>query len=153
MFWRTAAQNHQFKNIWCSQTPTALRNHQQTTHIYFFSKPASSLMRYYIYFLFFLYQPWCLRNVFLACSAPRNQMRSQQCNRLKERRHFHFDLLQNQLIAVGCRANSVSKAAGMVPSTGGCPLARVNGSGVGEKELRRAPEEQNKELFSLDFSE
>lgn len=27
-------------------------------------------------------------------------MRSQQCNRLKERRHFHFDLLQNQLIAV-----------------------------------------------------
>lgn len=58
-------------------------------------------------------------------------MRSQRCNRLKERRRFHFDLLQNQLIAVGCRANSVSKAAGMVPSTGGCPLARVNGSGVG----------------------
>ncbi len=80
-------------------------------------------------------------------------MRSQQCNRLKGRRHFLFDLLQNQLIAVGCRANSVSKAAGMVPSTGGCPLARVNGSGVGGKELRRAPEEQNKELFSLDFSE
>lgn len=60
-------------------------------------------------------------------------MRSQQCNRLKERQRFHFDLLQNQLIAVGCRANSVSKAAGMVPSTGGCPLARVNGSGVGER--------------------
>ena len=80
-------------------------------------------------------------------------MRSRQCNRPKERRHFHFDLLQNQLIAVGCRANSVSKAAGMVPSTGGCPLARVNGSGVGGKEPRRVPEEQNKELFSLDFSE
>lgn len=27
----------------------------------------------------------------------------------------------------------MSKAAGMVPSTGGCPLARVNGSGVGER--------------------
>lgn len=54
----------------------------------------------------------------------------------------------------GCwRANSVSKAAGMVPSTGGCPLARVNGSGVGEKNLLRVLEEQNKELFSLDFSE
>lgn len=25
----------------------------------------------------------------------------------------------------------MSKAAGMVPSAGGCPLARVNGSGVG----------------------
>lgn len=49
----------------------------------------------------------------------------------------------------------MSKAAGMVPSTGGCPLARVNGSGVGGGggELLRTPEEQNKELFILDFSE
>lgn len=47
----------------------------------------------------------------------------------------------------------MSKAAGMVPSAGGCPLARVNGSGVGGKELWRAAEEQNKELFSSDFSE
>lgn len=60
-------------------------------------------------------------------------MRSQRCYRLKERRHFPFDLLQNPLIAVGCRAKSVSKAAGMVPSAGGCPLARVNGSGVGRR--------------------
>ena len=58
-------------------------------------------------------------------------MRSRQCNKLKERRRFCFDLLQNQLIVGGCRANSVLKAAGMVPSTGGCPLARVNGRGVG----------------------
>lgn len=45
----------------------------------------------------------------------------------------------------------MSKGAGMVPSTGGCPLARVNGSGVGGKKLWRAPEEQNKELSSLYF--
>lgn len=70
---------------------------------------------------------------FQASSGPRNRMRSQRCNRLKERRHFPFDLLQNALIAVGCRAKSVSKAAGMVPSAGGCPLARVNGSGVGRR--------------------
>lgn len=127
-----------------------LENHQQTTHINFFQNLLLPCVILYISFIF-SHQPWCLKNVFLDYSAPRNQMRSQQ-RRLKERRHFHFDLLQNQLIAVGCGANSVSKAAGMVPSTGGCPLARVNGSGVGGKELRRGPEEQNKELFSLDFS-
>ena len=83
-------------------------------------------------------------------------MRSQQCNRLqKEKKDGIFTSIcyKNQLIAVGCRENSVSKAAGMVPSTGGCPLTRVNGSGVGGKELQRVPEEQNKELFSLDLSE
>lgn len=85
-------------------------------------------MQYYISY-FFRISP-DVSEVLLASSAPCNQMRSQQCNRVKERRHFHFDLLQNQLIAVGCRANSVSKAAGMVPSNGGCPLARVNGTGV-----------------------
>lgn len=70
---------------------------------------------------------------FQAGTGLRNRMRSQRCNRLKEIRHFPFDLLQNPLIAVGCRAKSVSKAAGMVPSAGGCPLARVNGSGVGRR--------------------
>lgn len=30
----------------------------------------------------------------------------------------------------------MSKAAGMVPSTGGCPLARVNGSKVGRGNCR-----------------
>lgn len=66
---------------------------------------------------------------------------------------FSLDFQQNQLIAVGCRANTVSKAAGMAPSTGGCPLARVNGTGVEGKELHREAEVQNKKLFSLDFSE
>lgn len=68
--------------------------------------------------------------VFLAGAAPCNQMRSRQSNRLKERQRSRFDLLQNQLIAVSCRANGVSETAGMVPSAGGCPLAGVNGSGV-----------------------
>lgn len=77
----------------------------------------------FIYFLRVL-------EVFLADAAPCNQMRSQQCNRLKERLRTRFALLQNQLIAVSCRAHSVSEAAGMVPSAGGCPLAGVNGTGV-----------------------
>lgn len=85
-------------------------------------------MGYYVSHLFIYF----LRSleVFLAGAAPCNQMRSRQCNRLKERRRSCFDLLQNQLIAVSCRANSVSETAGMVPSAGGCPLAGVNGSGV-----------------------
>lgn len=51
-------------------------------------------------------------------------------NGLKERRRSCFDLLQNQLIVVSCRATCVSETAGMVPSAGGCPPAGVNGSGV-----------------------
>lgn len=39
-------------------------------------------------------------------------------------------LLQRRLIAVGCGANSESKAAGALARAGGCPLAGVNGSGV-----------------------
>lgn len=80
-------------------------------------------MHLFIYFLRVL-------EVFLAGAAPCNQMRSRQCNRLKESRRSCFDLLQNQLIAVSGRANSVSETAGMVPSAGGCPLAGVNGTGV-----------------------
>lgn len=83
----------------------------------------------FIYFLRVL-------EVFLAGAAPCNQMRSRQCNKLKERRRSRFDLLQNQRIAVSCRADSVSETAGMAPSAGGCPLAGVNGTGVAGRNCR-----------------
>lgn len=91
-----------------------------------FFKPfffTDGILHLFIYFLRVL-------EVFLAGAAPCNQMRSRQCNSLKERRRSCFDLLQNQLIVVSCRATCVSETAGMVPSAGGCPPAGVNGSGV-----------------------
>ena len=83
-------------------------------------------------FMFFLR----VLKVLLAGAAPCNQTRSRQWQRLKERRRFRFDLLQNQLMAVSCRANSVSETAGLVPSAGGCPLAGVNGTGVAGRNCR-----------------
>lgn len=86
-----------------------------------------------LYYIIHIFSP-CLRSLFSA--APCNQMRLRQCNRLKEGWRSRFDLLQNQLIVVSCRATSVSETAGMVPSAGGCPPAGVNGSGVAGRNCR-----------------
>lgn len=107
-----------------------LLQHEASPPIYTPTKenPFSSLTGYYAPHLFIYFLR--VLEVFLAGAAPCNQMRSRQCSSLKERRRSGFDLLQNQLIVVSCRATCVSETAGMVPSAGGCPPAGVNGSGV-----------------------
>lgn len=78
--------HHQFKNIWCCQN-SKTTNKPPT---FFFSQ--SLLLHWcdtkYFCIFFFPHQPWCLWNVFLAGSAPCNQMRSQQCNRLNRKTAF-----------------------------------------------------------------
>lgn len=124
----------QYKNICCPPPPPSTSPSQTFSTENGRKLPPRSEMCHALFVSAFMFFP----RVFQGGSGRRNRMRSRRLDGLKGKGADHPNSspsppsisLQRRLIAVGCGANSESKAAGALARAGGCPLAGVNGSGV-----------------------
>lgn len=147
----------QYKNICCPPPPPSSSPSQTFSTENGRKLPPRSEMCHALFVSAFMFFP----RVFQGGSGRRNRMRSRRLDGLKGKGADPPNSspsppsisLQRRLIAVGCGANSESKAAGALARAGGCPLAGVNGSGVEWVGGRVCGCRKIKELSSPDVSQ